>query len=103
MRHLDALNTARSLPTEVVQLLKKRLVDRLAHVELKDSDDEMKRRLSVVYEEVEQSMLAAERDAINELYRDGGLRDEPRRRIERELDLRYAYLSNFRTKPSPEQ
>ena len=103
MRHLDALDTERTLPAEVVQLLQKRLVDRLNHVELKDNDDEMKRRLSAVYESVEQSMLAAERDAINELYRDGRLRDEPRRRIERELDLRHAYLSNFRAKNSPGQ
>jgi CPA1 family monovalent cation:H+ antiporter len=95
MRHLDALTAERSLPAEVVRRLQTRLGDRLTYVALKDSEDEMKRRTSAVYDDVEQSMLAAERDAVNELYRKGRLRDEPRRRMEREFDLRHAYLSNL--------
>ena len=41
-------------------------------------------------------MIAAERQQINELYRRGKLKDEARRRIERELDLREAQLTNVR-------
>jgi CPA1 family monovalent cation:H+ antiporter len=37
-------------------------------------------------------LLTAERDAINDLYRDGALKDEARRRLERDLDLREAEL-----------
>jgi hypothetical protein len=37
-------------------------------------------------------LLQTERDAINDLYRDGELRDEARRRLERDLDLREAAL-----------
>jgi monovalent cation/hydrogen antiporter len=33
---------------------------------------------------------------VNDLYRDGKLKDEARRRIERELDLREAGLENLR-------
>jgi NhaP-type Na+/H+ or K+/H+ antiporter len=39
-------------------------------------------------------LIAAERTRINDLYRSGKLKDEARRRIERELDLREAHLSN---------
>jgi hypothetical protein len=37
------------------------------------------------------------RQKINELYRSGRLKDETRRRIERELDVREAHLSNQRS------
>ena len=39
-------------------------------------------------------LLDAERQRINELYRRGDLKDESRRRLERELDLRDAHLAN---------
>ena len=55
--------------------------------------------MTAIFEDVEQALLDAERELINDLYRHGKLRDEPRRRIERELDLRDAYLANFRLKP----
>ena len=41
-------------------------------------------------------MIEAERKQINDLFRDGGLKDEARRKIERELDLREASLRNQR-------
>jgi CPA1 family monovalent cation:H+ antiporter len=39
-------------------------------------------------------LIAAERERINELYRQGTLRDEARRRLEREFDLREANFAN---------
>src|ERR1019366_540066 len=97
MKRLDELKEARSLPDEIVGPLQTRHEARLQLLEQKSSDDEANTRLTTVYEEVEQVLLDAERELINELYRQGKLRDEPRRRIERELDLREAYLANFRT------
>lgn len=41
-------------------------------------------------------LLAAERERINELYRQGTFKDEARRRLERELDLREANLAGHR-------
>jgi Na+/H+ antiporter len=41
-------------------------------------------------------LLTAERDAINDLYRDGALKDEARRHLERDLDLREAELLHLR-------
>jgi CPA1 family monovalent cation:H+ antiporter len=98
MKRLDALGEERSLPSEVVEPLRTRLADRLKYVEQKRDDDEGNRQLTVLREDIEQLLLATERDHINDLYRSGQLRDEPRRRIERELDLRDANLANFRTK-----
>ena len=42
-------------------------------------------------------IIATERAKINELHRRGTLKDEARRRIERELDLREAELLNKRS------
>jgi monovalent cation/hydrogen antiporter len=40
-------------------------------------------------------LLAIEREKMIELYRGGHLKDEPRLRIERDLDLREAQLANL--------
>jgi CPA1 family monovalent cation:H+ antiporter len=52
-----------------------------------------------VHDEIEQALIAAERQEINALFRQGKLNDEARRHIERELDLREAQLLNSRTEP----
>ncbi len=96
MKRLDELQAARSLAAEIVEPLQTRHEARLQLLEQKSSDDEANTQLTTVYEDVEQALLDAERELINELYRLGKLRDEPRRRIERELDLREAFLANFR-------
>jgi hypothetical protein len=41
-------------------------------------------------------LIAAERDLINETYRQGDLKDETRQRLEHELDLRDAQLASVR-------
>ena len=98
MKRLDVLGEERSLPVEVIEPLRARHADRLKYVEQKRDDEESNGRLIILREDIEQLLLATERDLINDLYRSGQLRDEPRRRIERELDLRDAYLANFRAK-----
>ena len=52
--------------------------------------------LTHVHDEIELQLIGAERRQINDLFRDGKLKDESRRRIERELDLREAHLANQR-------
>ncbi len=96
MKRLDEIKETRALPAEIVEQLRTRHEARLQLLEQKSSDDEAKTQLTAMYEDVEKVLLDAERELINELYRQGKLRDEPRRRIERELDLREAYLANFR-------
>jgi Na+/H+ antiporter len=96
IKRLAELKETRSLPTEIVEPLQARHEARLKLLGQKSSDDEAKAQLMAVYDDVEQQLVGAERDLIIELYRQGKLRDEPRRRIERELDLREAHLVNFR-------
>jgi monovalent cation/hydrogen antiporter len=63
-----------------------------------DGDDAI-RKHDELHDEVERLLIAAERQRINDLFRSGRLKDEARRRIERELDLREAHLSNQRSQP----
>ena len=96
MARLTALGEDRKLPDEVISLLRAGQAERLQYIDYSSSDSGSRRRLIVLYDEVELQLLAAERDLINDLYRSGKLKDEPRRRIERDLDLRDAYLANLR-------
>jgi hypothetical protein len=52
------------------------------------------RKLTERHDEIELLLIASERERINELFRSGNLKDEARRRIERELDLREVDLAN---------
>ena len=47
-------------------------------------------------DDIELLLIAAERQHVNDLFRSGKLKDEARRRIERELDLREAQIANRR-------
>ena len=93
LARLEKLAEERKLPDEVVRPLRQRQRDRLKHVENHDGDAQQKKTVALT-EEVEFLLLAAERETINDLYRDGKLKDEIRRKIERELDLRHAHLTN---------
>jgi CPA1 family monovalent cation:H+ antiporter len=68
----------------------------LRHLERRSDGDDGHRKLTELHERLESVLLAAERERINELSRAGQLKDEARRRIERELDLRDAQLENLR-------
>jgi monovalent cation/hydrogen antiporter len=95
-RHLDELVAQRQLSEDIVHPLRARFRDRLTFVErFKDGGGEHKLRIDLE-NEIEFLLLAAERQQINDLYRAGKLKDEARRRIEQELDLRDAQLTNVR-------
>jgi monovalent cation/hydrogen antiporter len=95
-RRLDELGAERDLPEDIVRPLRSHISDRLRQVEHRSDGVEQHRRLVDSYDEVEFLLIEAERQQINDLYRAGKLKDESRRRIERELDLREAKLSNVR-------
>jgi CPA1 family monovalent cation:H+ antiporter len=94
---LDALAAERQMAKDFVHPLRARHRDRLRHVEGRGDGNDGRRRLSELHDEVELLLIAAERQQINELFRGGRLKDEARRRIERELDLREADLANQRS------
>jgi monovalent cation/hydrogen antiporter len=91
---LEKLAKQRELPDDIVKPLRYRYRDRLRHLER--WDDSGHARAVELDDEIERLLIAAEREHVNELYRQGNLKDEARRRMERELDLQDAQLSSER-------
>jgi len=92
---LDELTTARGLSEEVVAPIRAHQQSRLNHVWHRSEEGEAHQRIIALHDEIEKLLISVERAQINELYRDGKLKDEARRRIERDLDLREARLTNL--------
>jgi len=94
---LDEIATARDLPEEMVRSLREYHSDRLQQARHRGEGGAANNKLVALDEEIEALLLETEREAINDFYRRGELKDEARRRIERELDLRDAHNANLRT------
>jgi monovalent cation/hydrogen antiporter len=92
--HLETLAEARALAPEFVAPLRARHRERLDRVVLRSDDDVAHRSQSELHDDIESLLIEAERQFVNDLYCQGRLKDEARRRIERELDLRVAHLRN---------
>ncbi|HTV34086.1 MAG TPA: Na+/H+ antiporter [Methylocella sp.] len=97
LERLEELMSERRLAEEIIQPLCDRHADRLKHIEHRIDGHDGHRELSELHDELELLLIAAERTHINECYRKGGLKDEARRRIERELDLREVALARRET------
>jgi CPA1 family monovalent cation:H+ antiporter len=97
-RRLDQLTLEHQLPEAITAPLRSHLRDRRLYAERRADAAEV-RRLVDRQDEIELLLIAAERQQINDLYRLGKIQDEARRRIERELDLRDAQLTNAKTEP----
>ncbi len=91
---LEELAAEQELPEEVTQGLHTHYRGRLQHFEQEHRHGEDPPQAAEVQDDIELLLIAAERDSINALYRSGALKDEARRRIEKELDLRLAHLAN---------
>jgi Na+/H+ antiporter len=93
LTRLDALAMERGLTDSVVRPLRAEYRERLSHFEHTPQRAE-NHQPAASPDEIELLLIAAERERINELYRQGTLRDEARRRLEREFDLREANITN---------
>ncbi len=93
---LDELVAERKLAEDAVGPLRTLQRERLKHVEHRSDGDQGHKRLIDLHDELAGLLIEAERKEINDLYRDGKLKDEARRRIERELDLKESQLSSVR-------
>jgi monovalent cation/hydrogen antiporter len=96
IERLDQLTAERELSDDTVRPLRAHHRERLRHVANRSDGNAAHKKLIELDDEIEFLLIAAERQRINDLYRDGKLKDEARRRIERELDLRDAHLNNLR-------
>lgn len=87
---LEQLTVERGLPADAVRRLRTKLCDRLRQFEPARAMGEHE----PIAGEIERALITAERERINELYRRGKLKDDSRRRLERELDLREALVDD---------
>jgi CPA1 family monovalent cation:H+ antiporter len=92
LKSLDAITDDRELSDEVVKLLRSR--HEIRSNQLPDSLDPEAHDVSATGTALTRELIAAERKFIHVLLRDGKITDETRRRIERDLDLEEASLSN---------
>jgi Na+/H+ antiporter len=91
---LEKTAVERGLAHDILQALRARYRDRLKHLDSREAQAGEHNRLADLNDEIEMSLIAVERDQINDLYRSGKLKDEARRRIERDLDLQDAQLQS---------
>jgi monovalent cation/hydrogen antiporter len=96
IERLDALAESRKLPEAIVGPMRAHHRNRLEDVERHNDGNERHKKLAQLGDELELSLIEAERELVNSLYRGGEVRDAGRRRIERDLDLRDALLTNLR-------
>src|SRR5262249_32019208 len=93
---LETLASERALSEEIIRPLRARHRDRLRHVRHQSDGDDDHSAMTEIHCEIELLLIGVERQEVNEMFRSGKLKDEARRRIERELDLREAGLANQR-------
>jgi monovalent cation/hydrogen antiporter len=93
---LEQLALQRNLADEILVPLREFHRGRIDNIYDRNNGDDGRRKIIDLGDEIHFSLIAAERAAINELYRKGELTDEARRRIEHELDLRDAHLVSLR-------
>jgi Na+/H+ antiporter len=96
IERFDQVAAERSLPEDIVKPLRAAQRARLLHLDMKGDGADSRDHVTDVHDEIELELIRAERKLINDLFRDGKLKAEARRRIERELDLREAHLANQR-------
>jgi monovalent cation/hydrogen antiporter len=98
IERLERLAAERALPEDLVERVRTRHRERLEH--FVPEREKSHQDVADPSDEIELLLLAAERERINELYRQGTLKDEARRRLERELDLREATLAGHQHEES---
>jgi hypothetical protein len=96
-QQLEMLAADPALPEDVVAQLRAHQDGRLEQTRIRGTEDDEQRKRVARADEIERLLIEAERDLINDKYRQGALKDETRRRLERELDLREAQLESVRS------
>ena len=99
LKSLDAITDDRELSDEVVKLLRAR--HEVRSNQLPDALDPDTHDVSAAGTALTRELIAEERKFIHVLLRDGKITDETRRRIERDLDLEEASLSNREYRKMP--
>jgi Na+/H+ antiporter len=96
VQRVGSLADTGKIPQDIAGRLQVHYRNRLELLDNRSIEDEEHQERVKLTDEIELLLLDGEREAINELYVRGELKDEIRRRIERELDLREAQLASLR-------
>jgi len=96
LARLDEIEKDERLEVDLLDRLRAQHRERLRRVDHRGQADGEHRTAQELHDQIEFSLIEAERRHVNELYRRGELKDEARRRIEREIDLREAQLVSWR-------
>jgi CPA1 family monovalent cation:H+ antiporter len=97
-RHLERLAAERKLGSEVIDFLNARHDHRMRLIPADLDDGFAQMRLS---NDLRLELIAAEREFLSELLRQGRITDESRRRLERDLDLEEAAILSKRGGETP--
>jgi monovalent cation/hydrogen antiporter len=97
-RHLQMIATERNLGADALDFLHARHDLRLRQIPT-DLDDGLTR--TRFHNDLRMELIAAEREFLHQLLRDGKIPDESRRRLERELDLEEATILSKRETETP--
>jgi CPA1 family monovalent cation:H+ antiporter len=92
LRRIDELESADGLPAQIVAPMRAHHLERLRQLDYRIGADAQEQRLAEQSDELERRLIDAEREHLYELMCEGKLKDDARRRIENELDLREAQL-----------
>lgn len=93
---LERIGAESDIPEEAMLTLRAQQEYFSSHVRMKCDIHEERRELIERHDEIELQLIAEERNLIYAMLREGKLKDDARRRIERELDLREADVLNRR-------
>jgi Na+/H+ antiporter len=96
--HLEKLAVERRLGREVLKFLQARHDHRLLQIPADDGDGLAAMRIN---NDLRMELIAAEREFLYAMLRDGKITDESRRRLERELDLEEATILSKREAETP--
>ncbi len=97
IKRLEEIAAEGEIAPDVVETARAQYQDRLQHVVDRTSEQKEAKTYGAFHDEVERLLIDTERRRVNELFRDGKLNDEARRRIERELDMREVSLPKSST------
>jgi len=95
-KRLNILAADPDVPADIISRLRAHQRYRLEQINMRNCGNATERKRIDRGDEFEMQLIAAERDLINGKYRNGALKDETRRRLEHELDLRDAQLASVR-------
>jgi monovalent cation/hydrogen antiporter len=94
LQYIDEADRQSAAHDRALQSLRTTYQERLKHVE-EGAGEAAFAEADAAHALAAAQLLGIEREKMITLYREGQLKDEPRRRIERDLDLREAELSNL--------